>query len=369
MPMLSIPDAQGGAPHEVSVHDASAEQFAARLRKVAKERRKWAKRTGVASYRIYDADLPDYAVAIDWYASESGEPHLHIAEYQAPKSIDEAKAANRFADVLAIAPVALGVPAEHTFAKVRQQAKGGSQYAQAVDEKREPCAFVTTEPSCGESVGACSDTYRFEVDMNAYLDTGLFLDHRVTRQLVGRVAADMAARAAADGTPGPRFLNLFAYTGSATVHAAGSGTVLTTTVDLSQTYLDWAARNMALNGFTGKQHHYERGDTLAWLEKAARRGEQWELIFVDPPTFSNSKAMGERTWDVQRDHVALLKACWRVLAPGGTIIFSNNRRSFTLDDDELARLGIELRDITAETIPDDFARNPKIHCCFIAAKQ
>lgn len=351
MPLLRIPDIYGGPEREVEVANTAVEQFANRLRKNVKERRKWAQREGVACYRIYDADLPEYCAAIDWYqvvepvadgaSVEAGEACLHIAEYRAPKTIDEAVAAERFQDLVTVAAALLAIPRERVFCKERVQAQGGSQYAQ----KGEPFAFLTEEYG-----------HRFLVDMGGYLDTGLFLDHRVTRRMLGGMAE------------GKRFLNLFAYTGSATVHAAAGGATHTTTVDLSQTYLDWASRNMVLNGFDGPEHTFERGDTLTWLEQATHEGRGFDLVFADPPTFSNSKAMGKRTWDVQRDHVALLQAIYRVLAPKGICVFSNNLRSFKLDEDACRAAGLALREITDETIPKDFARNPHIHKCFIMVR-
>ena len=196
----------------------------------------------------------------------------------------------------------------------------------------------------------------FVVDLVGYLDTGLFLDHRLTRELVGKKAE------------GKRFLNLFAYTGSASVHAAGGGAKSTATVDLSQTYLDWAARNMAANGFEGEQHTFERGDTMAWITEARRTGRRFDLVFVDPPTFSNSKAMGKRTWDVQRDHVELLIGVSRLLSEEGEAVFSCNLRSFKPDEEALAKYGVTLEDITAQTIPHDFERNPRIHKCYLVKR-
>ena len=173
----------------------------------------------------------------------------------------------------------------------------------------------------------------------------------------------MGAKAA-----GKRFLNLFAYTGTATVHAAGGGAVETTTVDLSQTYLDWARRNMAGNGFAGPEHSFERADVMAWITETRRKPLRYDLIFVDPPTFSNSKAMGSRTWDVQRDHVELLIGVTRLLTEGGEAVFSCNLRTFKPDLEALARYGVALEDITASTIPHDFERNPKIHQCYLARR-
>ncbi len=320
---ISIPDSHGGADHKVEVHDAQAEQFASRLRKVAKERRKWARRENVHCYRVYDADLPDYSVAIDVYegaGGAKGKTYVHVAEYQAPSTVDPALASRRFHDVLAVVPVVLDVRPDHVFSKVRERSKGGGQYRNAGRR-----SYVTSTEESG---------FVFEVDLAGYLDTGIFLDHRVTRELVGSMAQDK------------RFLNLFAYTGTATVHAAGGGARSTLMVDLSQTYLDWAERNMAANGFEGRDHRFVRADVMSWIRDARRAGETYDLIFVDPPTFSNSKSMGKRTWDVQRDHVELLVGVSRLLA----------------------RLGVKIEDITQKTIPHDFERNPKIHKCYLVRR-
>ena len=345
---IGVPSLDGGANCSIEVYDKQSEQFAARLRKVFKERRKWAAKEGVSCYRIYDADLPDYAVAIDLYQctgsladpfrnfAEEGESFLYIAEYKAPKNIDENKASRRFADVCAIAPAVCGVLPEDVFAKVRQQAKGGSQYA----ENDESFTFASSEYGLS-----------FEIDLGAYLDTGLILDHRMTRRMVGQLCK------------GKTFLNLFAYTGSCSVYAAAGGAFTTTTVDLSQTYLDWAQRNMQLNGFEGGNHSFERGDTMAWLREASKKGRKFDVVFVDPPTFSNSKAM-RGTWDVQRDHVGLLRLVNGVLAEDGVVVFSCNLRSFKIDAEALESLGLVVEDISAKTIPADFQRNGKIHQCF-----
>lgn len=340
-----VPDAHGGAEHRVTVFEPASEQFAARLRKVAKERRKWARREGVTCYRVYDADLPEYAVAIDVYegAREAeGRTFLHIAEYKPPASVDAKRAERRRRDVLAIAPVALGVPADHMFAKARMRVRGGAR--RGTDERR---AYVTHV-----SEGGCL----FEVDLSSHLDTGLFLDHRPTRLLIAEWAC------------GARFLNLFGYTGAATVHAAAGGAAETTTVDLSNTYLAWARRNMELNGFDGPEHRFERADVMPWVAEARRAGERYDLVFVDPPTFSNSKAMGSRTWDVQRDHAELLVGVSRLLARDGVAVFSCNLRTFKPDADELSRYGVLIEDITARTIPHDFERTPRIHRCYLVRR-
>ena len=342
---IEIADLAGGAPHRVEVLEQSSDQFAARLRKVFKERRKWAARAGVSCYRVYDSDLPDYAVAVDVYAGAGdarGNTYLHIAEYAPPASVDPERARRRFSDVLSIAPIVCGVRPDHVFSKTRIREKGGSQYRNAGHR-----AYATTIEENG---------YRFEVDLAGRLDTGLFLDHRLTRELIGEKA------------DGARFLNLFAYTGTGTVYAAGGGATSTTTVDLSQTYLDWARRNMIANGFRGAAHTFERADVVRWVTDARRSGKRYDLVFVDPPTFSNSKAMGKRTWDVQRDHVELLIGVSRLLAEGGEAIFSCNLRSFKPYVDELEKYGVEIEDISSSTIPEDFARTPKIHKCYLVRR-
>ncbi|WP_302964090.1 bifunctional 23S rRNA (guanine(2069)-N(7))-methyltransferase RlmK/23S rRNA (guanine(2445)-N(2))-methyltransferase RlmL [uncultured Adlercreutzia sp.] len=362
---IAVPNPAGGTELSVEVNDAGAAQFAARLRKVARERRKWAAREGVRCYRLYDADLPEYACAIDLYegaAESEGILYAHVAEYAAPKSVDEAVARARFEDVLAVVPAVLGIRPDHVFSKARVRARGGGQYRDAGGR-----SYVTH---------TTEDGLLCEIDLGGYLDTGIFLDHRLTREMVG----DMAE--------GKRFLNLFAYTGVATLHAAAGGAASTTTVDLSQTYLDWAGRNLEANGFPAAlaserdgrggasrggagrrpRHELVRADVVRWIQEARRERRQWDLIFVDPPTFSNSKAMGRRTWDVQRDHAELLIGVSRLLAPEGVAVFSCNLRTFKPDAETLARAGVQIEDITASTIPHDFERNPRIHHCYLVRR-
>ena len=344
--IILVANAMTGAEEQIAVYDGGADQFAARLKKVAKERRKWAEDNQICCYRVYDADLPDFSVAIDRYDGvwkNEGESYLVIAEYQAPKEVSEEKAAARFADVMTLAPVVMGVPADHVFAKTRRHEKGGGQYT---DQQKDSCVVYTDESGC-----------IFEVDLGGYLDTGIFLDHRITRELVGRLAQ------------GTNFLNLFAYTGTATVHAALGGALTTTTVDMSRTYLGWAERNMELNNISDPtRHRFVRYDALRWIEREIGTGNRYDLIFVDPPTFSNSKSMGDTTWSVQRDHVNLLIGVAALLTPGGKAIFSCNLRNFTPDVEALAKEGIVLKDITAQTIPHDFERNPRIHKCYVVSK-
>ena len=378
-PATTLIDLGDGKPCPVLIPES--EQFARRLRKVAKLRRKWAQREGVTCYRIYDADLPDYSAAIDLYEGSAATPGrwLVIAEYAAPREVDPALAEARLLDILTLAPRILQVDPDNVFAKARIRSRGGSQYGKQAGGSNPSRggkprggrggSTPANRPGQGAGSGTPSDirTRRlplieeggltFAVNFNDYLDTGIFLDHRITRGLVREHAR------------GKRFfLNLFAYTGTATCYAADAGVEETVTVDLSNTYLDWAERNMEQNGFVGPDHHYVRADVMSWIRDMRQTRNRWDLIFCDPPTFSNSSKMGQRTWDVQRDHVELLVGLSRLLSREGEAIFSCNLRTFRPDIEELARAGVALTDITDETIPEDFARNKKIHHCYLVRR-
>lgn len=377
-PATTLIDLGDGKPCPVLIPES--EQFARRLRKVAKLRRKWAQREGVTCYRVYDADLPDYSAAIDLYEGSATTPGrwLVIAEYAAPREVDPSLAEARLLDILTLAPRILQVDPDNVFAKARIRSRGGSQYGKQAGGSNpgkggKPRGgrggSASNRPSQGAGSGTPSDirTRRlplieeggltFAVNFNDYLDTGIFLDHRITRGLVR------------DHARGKRFfLNLFAYTGTATCYAADAGVEETVTVDLSNTYLDWAERNMEQNGFVGPDHHYVRADVMSWIRDMRQTRNRWDLIFCDPPTFSNSSKMGRRTWDVQRDHVELLVGLSRLLSREGEAIFSCNLRTFRPDIEELARAGVVLTDITDETIPEDFARNKKIHHCYLVKR-
>lgn len=378
-PATTLIDLGDGKPCPVLIPES--EQFARRLRKVAKLRRKWAQREGVTCYRVYDADLPDYSAAIDLYEGSAATPGrwLVIAEYAAPREVDPSLAEARLLDILTLAPRILQVNPDNVFAKARIRSRGGSQYGKQAGGSTpgkggkprgtRSGSAPANRPSQGAGSGTPSDirTRRlplieeggltFAVNFNDYLDTGIFLDHRITRGLVREHAR------------GKRFfLNLFAYTGTATCYAADAGVEETVTVDLSNTYLDWAERNMEQNGFVGPDHHYVRADVMSWIRDMRQTRNRWDLIFCDPPTFSNSSKMGRRTWDVQRDHVELLVGLSRLLSREGEAIFSCNLRTFRPDIEELARAGVVLTDITDETIPEDFARNKKIHHCYLVKR-
>jgi len=311
----------------------AAPMFANRLRKNLKSLSKWAKQQGVDCYRLYDADLPEYAVAIDVYQGEKR--WVHVQEYEPPKSVDAHKAVQRLAAVLAEIPAVLNIPREQIFLKVRRKQKNTEQYQKQNDTAN---FHVVQEGGC-----------QLWVNFEDYLDTGLFLDHRPLRLLIQQQA------------PGKRFLNLFAYTGTATVHAAMGGAAATVSVDMSNTYLAWAKRNLSLNHITG-DHQLLQANCVEWLaHQAAQKIMQFDLIFLDPPTFSNSKRM-EAEFDVQRDHIALINHAAALLAPAGVLYFSTNFRKFDLDTAALSELHVE--DISVKTIPHDFARDLKTHYCW-----
>ncbi len=299
------------------------QMFANRLQKNLKVLGKWARREGIDCYRVYDADMPEYAMAIDLYHD-----WVHVQEYAAPKSIDPEKASARLYDALAAIPQALNIDKSRVIIKRRERQSGTRQYER--------------QSAQGQFTQVQEGGVQLLVNLTDYLDTGLFLDHRPMRLRIQKEAA------------GKRFLNLFCYTATASVHAAKGRARSTTSVDLSKTYLDWARRNLSLNGFSDK-NRLEQGDVMAWLQ-ASR--DEYDLIFIDPPTFSNSKRM-EGVFDVQRDHVELLDLAVARLAPGGVVYFSNNFRKFQLDANLAERYAVE--DITAQTVDQDFARNGKIH--------
>jgi 23S rRNA (guanine2445-N2)-methyltransferase / 23S rRNA (guanine2069-N7)-methyltransferase len=315
--------------------------FANRLRKNLQRLDPWAEREHIDCYRVYDADMPEYAFAIDLYAlgarglAGQGARHVYVQEYAPPKTVDQESARERRREALAVLPEVLGVPISQVHSRVRKPQKGSEQY-----EKREAKA---------ERHAVQEGGLKFWVNFRDYLDTGLFLDHRIVREML---------REWAKGTD---FLNLFCYTGSATVYAAAGGARSTTSVDLSNTYLDWAHENFLLNGFGDPRHELYRADCLQWLEEQEPKGARFDLIFVDPPTFSNSKRM-EGVLDVQRDHVGMIRRSLKLLRPSGRLVFSTNYTRFKLDAEALADLCVE--DISAQTIPKDFERHARIHRCF-----
>ena len=330
---------------------AASDQFAARLAKAFKQRSREAEREFVSCYRVYDADLPDYNVAIDLLSpADGGTPWAVVAEYAAPKGIDASLARKRFVDVLAIAPRVLGVPAEQVICRVRERSRGGSQYAD-VDEKAKPKRLLVDEGGL-----------TFELELSRRHDYGIFLDHRDTRSMLREMMK------AAGGEK--RFLNLFCYTGTATAYAVDGGARSSMSVDLSKPSLEVARRNLERNGLADDEHRFIQADVLRWVsdQRHARGAERYELIFCDVPTFSNSQRMRKASFDVQRDHAELLIGVSRLLAKGGTCVFSCNLRSFKPDVAALAKAGVTIEDITPETIPFDFARTPKVHHCYLVRR-
>ncbi|WJG07648.1 bifunctional 23S rRNA (guanine(2069)-N(7))-methyltransferase RlmK/23S rRNA (guanine(2445)-N(2))-methyltransferase RlmL [Aliiglaciecola sp. LCG003] len=303
--------------------------FANRLSKNLKSLSRWLKQQDTDCYRIYDADLPEYNAAIDRYAD-----WLVVQEYAPPKDVPEQKARKRLHEILIALPSATGVPANNIVVKTRQQQKGSNQYNKV------------SERNVGLKVH--ENGAQFIVNLSDYLDTGLFLDHRITRQLIQQRSKNKDV------------LNLFAYTGSVSVHAGLGGARSVTTVDMSKTYIQWARENVQLNKLQGA-FEFVQADCLTWLE---RHDQQYDLLFIDPPSFSNSKRM-ENTWDVQRDYLGLLANAKKCLRPGGEIVFSNNLRSFKLDQQAVGDLGFKIEDWTQKTLPEDFKRNPKIHHCWL----
>ncbi|MFW6051280.1 MAG: bifunctional 23S rRNA (guanine(2069)-N(7))-methyltransferase RlmK/23S rRNA (guanine(2445)-N(2))-methyltransferase RlmL [Myxococcota bacterium] len=300
---------------------ADAPMLENRLRKNRRRWSRWARREGIACYRLYDAEIPEYNVAIDVYGEA-----VHVQEYERPAGVDPARAEAHLRDVRHVVPGVLGVAPEEVFVKVRRRQRGGSQYGK--------------QDARGATRVVQEGGLRFEVNLSDYLDTGLFLDQR-------RIRARLRERAA-----GRTFLNLFAYTGSATVYAAAGGARATVSVDLSRTYLEWARRNLALNGLDGGAHELVRADVMAWLERTSRR---FDRIYVAPPTYSRSKGM-RGDFDLQRDHGRLLRRAAALLAPGGELYFTTHLRAFALDADVRRELG--LVDVASWSVPPDFARRP-----------
>lgn len=300
--------------------------FANRLLKNKKNLKAWLKQEQVECYRLYDADIPEYNVAVDVYGD-----YLVIHEYAAPSKIEPEKVAKRLQEVVYFAPKVLSVPTDKVIIKTRAKQKGKDQYQRVEQTKK---SLVVTE------YGA-----KLKVNLWDYLDTGLFLDHRKTRQIVAKKSK------------GKSLLNLFAYTGSVSLQAALHGADSVTTVDMSNTYLSWAQDNFALNNLSGHKYQFVQADCLQWLKKNEQR---FDVLFIDPPTFSNSKRMGE-SFDVQRDHVSLITDALKSLAPGGELIFTNNKRNFKMDFDAVAALGLHVTEMTDKTRDKDFQRNKHIH--------
>ena len=298
------------------------------LNRLKKNQRKldgWRKKSGISCYRLYDADIPEYAVAVDIY-----DQSIYVQEYAPPNTISEKVARERFGEIkLAVKEFSANFRGKIHY-KERRRQKGDSQYERLNDG-----------PS--DTIHVIEGNAQFEVNLSDYLDTGLFLDHRPVRGLIGEMVK------------GKSFLNLFCYTAAASVQAAMAGASHSLSIDMSNTYLDWAQRNFDLNSLRSSKHKLLRADCLKWLEI---EGELYDVIFLDPPTFSNSKKM-DSVLDIQRDHGDLIRSSMAKLVPGGTLIFSNNFRKFKMD--ELTVRQFDCQNITPQTLDVDFVRNPRIH--------
>ena len=298
------------------------------LNRLKKNQRKldgWRKKSGISCYRLYDADIPEYAVAVDIY-----DQSIYVQEYAPPNTISEKVARERFGEIKqAVKEFSANFRGKIHY-KERRRQKGDSQYERLNDG-----------PS--DTIHVSEGNAQFEVNLSDYLDTGLFLDHRPVRGLIGEMVK------------GKSFLNLFCYTAAASVQAAMAGASHSLSIDMSNTYLDWAQRNFDLNSLRSSKHQLLRADCVKWLEI---EGELYDVIFLDPPTFSNSKKM-DSVLDIQRDHGDLIRSSMAKLVPGGTLIFSNNFRKFKMD--ELTVRQFDCQNITPQTLDVDFVRNPRIH--------
>jgi len=323
----------GETPGEAS---QPAADLVNRINKNRRQLSRWLSREGIHCYRVYDADIPEYALAVDVYGTTDGD-WLHVQEYQPPGTVDAKKAQSRLRAALTALPDALGVDPSRMVFKVRKRQRGQDQYQRQSNASRH---LIVQEGRC-----------RLKVNLTDYLDTGLFLDHRPVRLWLAENAA------------GKRLLNLFCYTGAATVHAAVGGAAETTSVDLSNTYLDWLAENLTLNDCATSNHRLVQADCREWLVDC---NETFDLIFLDPPSFSNSKRM-EGVLDIQRDHAELIDQAMTCLSADGTLIFSTNLRRFRLDPELEQRFDIDNR--SAWSIPKDFQRNQRIHQCWFIRRR
>lgn len=308
-----------------------------RLVKNSKRLSRWIKQQQISAYRLYDADIPEYAAAVDVYQSGSY-VHAVVQEYAAPKTIAADVAQQRLQDLVAAVGAFLAIPPASIAIKSRQRQRGKEQYQRAEDP-------------IGREIRVKEGAAQYRLNLYDYLDTGVFLDHRPIRRYIYEHARDK------------RVLNLFCYTATASVQAALGGARETLSIDLSNTYLDWARRNFLLNKMAKNAHRLKRENCLEWLAyKSKRPHTKYDLIFLDPPSFSNSKSM-DSVLDIQRDHVRLIRQSMRLLERGGTLIFSTNLRKFKLDRVQLNTFTIE--DYCAQSLDPDFERNAKIHQCYL----
>ncbi len=314
----------------LEARDNGCQMFSNRLQKNLRHLRKWAKRENIDCYRVYDADMPEYAIAIDLYQSE--QILINVQEYEAPKDIPEKVSKKRLNDALSTILDVFAVEKNQIYWKTRKQQKGLAQY----EKQEQNVAYHIIHES----------NLQFLVSLNNYLDTGIFLDHRKTRRLIADLAYNKS------------FLNLFCYTGAASVYAAQGGATSTLSVDMSKTYLNWAKRNFSLNQLTDDNYLFEQADCLQWIKQCE---QTFDLIFLDPPSFSNSKRMDSH-FSVQDNHETLIQDCMQLLDKNGILIFSNNYRRFKMS--ALVMESFNVENISNKTLPEDFKRNPNINNCW-----
>jgi 23S rRNA (guanine2445-N2)-methyltransferase / 23S rRNA (guanine2069-N7)-methyltransferase len=310
------------------------------LQKNSKHLRRWAKRKGVSCYRLYDADLPEFAFALDVYQSEFSASlyWYHMQEYQAPKTIDEDKAENRIELARQAVKQVFEIDESMLYCKTRRRQRGKRQYQKQDNQ--------------GELFQVREGQASLLVNLSDYLDSGLFLDHRITRQRVF------------DSAKGKSVLNLFCYTGAVGVQAALGGASLVINIDMSQTYLNWARENHLINSLDDEtRYRFLRADVLELLDRPKTCGIDrcFDLIFLDPPSFSNSSKM-QQTLVLARDHERLIEQSMRLLESDGLLLFSTNKKGFKLSASLSSRYTI--KNITRDTIPEDFKRRPGIHHCW-----
>lgn len=334
-----VEEVQNALPDMVQTEGAV--MFANRLKKNLKSLRKWARTNQITAYRVYDADMPEYSLAVDYFQTIDGGEWVVVNEYAAPKTIDRGAAKRRLHEAVSVLPSVFDLTAEHIIFKIRERQKGTAQYEKLDENKR---YFTVME-----------NGVKLRVNFTDYLDTGLFLDHRDVRAYVAKQSR------------GKRLLNLFCYTASATVQAAAQGAASSLSIDMSNTYLDWAKHNLVMNGLDESKHRLLQENVLEWLDLASETQQgQYELVFLDPPSFSTSKRM-EGTLDIQRDHVELINKTLKLLKAGGELVFSTNLRKFKLDREAFG--GYAITDITRKTMPKDFQRNAKIHQVWSISKE
>ena len=334
-----------GRQVSVPVAEENSAQFAARLRKAGKERLRWARREGIGCFRVYDADLPDYALSVDLYlgsAEHEGQRWAIVEERRRPGKVDEQRAARRFADAVALTAATLDVPREQVIARAwrTERDRRGRR-----DGDAGPAPLVVSEHGL-----------TFEVDLNGRPDTGLPIALRGVRELVSDRAKDA------------RVANLFATTGAATVYAAAAGARSTTSIDTFEDRVEWVRSALARNGCEGMRHRLAREDARVWLQREAMAKRTYDLVVCVPPTWMPARTTGEGDWELQRDHAKLLAEAARILAPKGEIVFACELRGFSFARDALAKAGLAVEDVSARSLPHDCERSGKDHHCYLLRK-